>query len=61
MERIKVISIVGEHEDGNLWFDVTDKETPQLLFDYIMSNFNTDQPYELVVGEVSKKDYDEQD
>lgn len=61
MEMIKVISIVSEHEFGNLWFGVADKDTPQRLFDYITTNCESGEPYEIMLGEVSKEDFDKQD
>lgn len=60
-ELIKVISLIGEHEDGNLWFALSDPETPARLFSFIESNCEEGQEYTFKIEDVSKNDFDKQE
>jgi len=58
---VEVISILGEHGNGDLWFDTKDPETPRILFDYIMDNFEHSENYEIKITNVLKEDFDREE
>jgi hypothetical protein len=57
-DQVTVISLVDQHEDGNLWFGIHEPETPQRLFDFIKNNIDEGEKVELVIEKVSKAEYE---
>lgn len=42
----KVITLIGEHEDGDLFFEIDDPETPQRLFNFLVDNIEEDETHQ---------------